>query len=98
MNVLVGDSVYVFGFGPGTVARILPDNGGFVVSIPGRGEKHFTVDGCIGVGTDRRVFFQNPIFIDPPKNQKIWNTYVTLATQLFTLISQLDSSGDLPNV
>jgi hypothetical protein len=97
MDVRLSDSVYVLGFGPGTVVRVLPGAGGFVVNVPGRGDKHFTVDGCVGVGTDRRVYFQNPIVVEPPRNKKLWDAYVDLSRRLFELIGRLDKSGDLPD-
>jgi hypothetical protein len=90
MNVHVSDDVYILGVGPGRVVRLVPDSGGFVVSVPGRGEIVFNSNGTQGAGSVRKVFFQNPVVVVPPANGAVWALYVDMTTRLFNLLMELD--------
>ena len=88
------DSVFVMGQGYGRVAKILPD-GSFVVAVPGRGEQHFSAAGTLGSSLVRKLYYQDPIIVEPPKNKAVWLAYKRLAEALYKEVAALSGSGDL---
>jgi hypothetical protein len=78
------------GQGYGNVVKILPNNGGFVVNVPGRGELHYTVYGTIGVSSDVRVYYQDPVIVVPTKNDRLWLAYKRLTKALYDELVKLD--------
>lgn len=92
--VVPGDSVWVQGTGAGMVARV-DDKGGFWVKLSG-GETYFRSGGY--AGTTRRVYWHDPILVNPPKNLKLWAAYRTMTQELFKQLDTLIKEGQVPDV
>lgn len=84
-NVNVGDTVYIIGVGRGTVSSIA-DDGSFSVKV-GRGVQHFSDGGM--VGNTRRVYWHDPVIMNPPKDINLWNTTKNAAAYMKDLIASL---------
>jgi hypothetical protein len=97
MKFNLKDKPYVLGQGLGEVVSVLPDNGGYVVEVPSRGQQHYTLEGKVGSSSDRRLFYHNPVLVDPPKNPKVWNLFRALSLQLYSKLSDMYLNGELPD-
>ncbi|MDR1079453.1 MAG: hypothetical protein LBQ79_00440 [Deltaproteobacteria bacterium] len=91
-----GDAAYVIGRGSGKVSMVLPD-GSFDVNIEGYGDIHFNPDGTIGNMALRRVYYDDPVVVEPIKNERLWRTYVKMAKVLFAELAALDAVGEIPD-
>jgi hypothetical protein len=94
--LLKGDLVYVLGHGTGSVSRVLGD-GSFDVTIGDYGTLHFSSDGTMGQSNIQRVYYQNPIIIEPIKNENLWRIYERITKILFEELLLLDASNGLPS-
>ena len=92
MGVVKGDQVYVLGQGAGVVRRVAPD-GSFDVTVAGRGETHYTADGCLGLSQMKKVFWADPLIVEPDRNQLFWEAYVRLAKALHDEMLTLQIQG-----
>jgi len=88
LNVSVGDMVFVMDMGPATVTRVNVD-GGFEVKVPGRGSFFFQKEGTSGSSTRQRVFYHDPVFIQPPSDLTLWTAFKRVATQLYEEMAAL---------
>lgn len=91
-EVNIGDNVYVSGIGTGTVISVNPD-GGFSVRT-GSGITYYRDGGFIG--NIRKVYWADPIIINPPKDAQLWNTYKELAVNNYVMLSSLFATGRIP--
>lgn len=92
--VNVGDSVYVLGIGSGTVTSINSE-GGFSVKT-GNGEIYYRDGGYIG--NQRRVYWEDPMIITPPKNRKFWKAFVAVTKVLYQQAATFYKQGATINV
>jgi hypothetical protein len=90
----VGDKAYILGKGYGQVSVILPD-GSFDVMLEGYGAMHFNPDGSMGQSPLKRVYYENPVVIEPVKNQRLWRAFVHMSKVVFAELAKLDSVGGL---
>jgi hypothetical protein len=97
LDLRLTDKVFVLGHGEGEVVRVLDSDGGYVVSVPGRGEQRFSVYGTIGGATDRRLFYHNPILVDPPKDKRFWGAYRALTYALYNALVSMRENGRMPD-
>jgi hypothetical protein len=93
LKLSVGEQVYVLGKGYGRVKLIT--DGGFEVDFEGYGTVHYNPDGTQGVSSIQRVFYDNPIVVEPICNQHLWRTYKHITRVVFEEIRRLDSLGEL---
>jgi hypothetical protein len=82
MGAKAGDAVFVLGQGSGKVTKELP-GGGFAAAVAGRGEQFYTDAGCVGASRDRRVYWHDPIILDPPKDAALWESWKRVALALY---------------
>lgn len=94
MNVSPKQLVHVLALGAGQVTKVFPD-GSFDVKIGGYGEPHFTPDGCLGQSDVRRVYYQDPIVIEPPDNPRLWAAFKRLAAVVYAELDRLDREGGI---
>jgi hypothetical protein len=94
LEVRVTDSVFILGQGVGTVTKVLPD-GSFVVKVQNRGEQHYSVYGTLGSASDQRVFYQDPILVTPPRNDRLWRVYSRITKSLYNELMALDRVGGI---
>jgi hypothetical protein len=92
MNVKRNDNVFVLGVGWGQVTRVLPAGAGFFVKV-GSTERQYALDGTVGGAGPRKVYYQDPVFIEPCQNKAVWQAYVALATRLYTDLTNLVEQG-----
>jgi hypothetical protein len=91
-----GDLVYVLGHGIGNVSKVSPEDGSFDVTIGDYGTLHFSSDGTMGASTIQRVYYQNPILVEPIKNENLWRVYTRMSQLLFNELLLLDVAGGIP--
>lgn len=82
--VKVGDTVYVLGFGGGLSVDYVHDDGSFDVKVRGNSRAHFSADGSSN-GL-RQVYWDNPIFIDPPKDVLVWRAFKKMAAAIWEVM------------
>ena len=95
MEVSVGATVFVPVLGGGQVTRVLPGGAGFMVKV-GQTEKQFDMDGRIGGSGPRRVYWADPVVVEPSKCSRLWLSWSRLAKQLWDEMDALHRSGLLP--
>lgn len=83
--VCIGDVVYILGIGAGTVISTNID-GGFTVRT-GNGDVYYRAGGYLG--NQRRVYWNDPFIVIPPKNRRMWRAFVKIATILFGQMQEL---------
>lgn len=93
VQVNKGDTVWVLGIGQGVVTLVSPD-GSFRVKT-GYGETHYARGGL--VGTQRRVFWADPVVVVPPKDPVIWGVYKRMAEHLYEELLFIQTKGRLPD-
>ncbi|MDR1308291.1 MAG: hypothetical protein LBL95_00030 [Deltaproteobacteria bacterium] len=92
MDVIKGDNVFVAGSGHGQVTRVLPGGAGFQVRIGGI-DRHFSMDGRIGGSGDQKVFYHDPMVVEPCRDGHLWQTYTRMSRLLFDEILRLAGLG-----
>ena len=97
LELTLTDSVFVLGQGSGRVVKVLPDNGGYVVAVPGRGEMHYSVSGTAGAGRDRRLYYHDPVLVDPPKDRGLWRAYSDMSLAVYGKLYKLFLGGEVPD-
>ncbi|MDR1314788.1 MAG: hypothetical protein LBQ12_14145 [Deltaproteobacteria bacterium] len=97
MNFDKGDKAFVLGKGYGKVSTVLPD-GSFEVKIENYGYMHFTRDGAAGGSGLKRVFYDDPVIVEPVRNEYLWAAYKRLAKALFDELTGLAAVGQLPEI
>lgn len=88
--VHIHDTVFVLGVGAGTVTAISAD-GGFTVKT-GQGESHFRDGGYLG--NQRRVYWSDPILLDPPKDHFLWTAFVEVVKVIYKNFTSFPVSKD----
>jgi len=88
-EVNIGDAVFVLGLGYGTVTSISAD-GSFRVKLKGAVQE-FRNGGYIG--SVRKVFWHDPVFIVPPKNASLWATVKEQTKYNYDLIRKILRAG-----
>jgi hypothetical protein len=81
------DNVFVVGFGYGIVKNVLEDKS-FQVLL-GATVRQFTPDGRLGGTGAQRVYYHDPMIVNPPKSVHLWNTYKALSIKLFEELSKV---------
>ena len=84
--VNVGDTVYILGIGTGKVVGT-DESGGFSVQAGARGTLYYRDGGM--VGNARRVYWPDPVFIDPPKDLNLWTAFMDSAKGLYSSIRNM---------
>ena len=97
MDVTINDPVFVLGYGRGRVTSISPDNGGFMVSVPGHSPMHFNVNGCLGMSARRLVYWHDPLLVEPPRDKALWDGYKAMTAQLFAMLVGWREGGWSPD-
>jgi hypothetical protein len=87
-DLFTGRKVYILGKGYGHVREIGPD-GTFRVLIENHGCLGFNADGTQGTSSFQRVYLENPVVVEPVRNQPLWRLYVHLSQMLFTELCQI---------
>jgi hypothetical protein len=87
-----GDTVFVTGLGHGQVSRVLPGGAGFQVRI-GSTERQFSMDGKIGGVGDRKVFWHDPMIVEPCRDGRLWQAYSKMSRLIFDEILRLAGLG-----
>lgn len=87
--VSIGDTVFVMGIGSGSVVSVNAD-GGFTVRT-GTGDAYFRDGGYIG--NQKRVYWEDPFIITPPKNRRLWRAFVQMANSLFSQVDTIYRLG-----
>lgn len=91
----LGDQVYVLLKGNGTVTAVFQD-GTFEVSHSSGGPQIYTSGGMLG--KSRRVFWQDPFLILPPRNSDLWNAYKRTTIPLYQELKALVMKGTVSDV
>lgn len=93
-SVEKGDSVFVIGIGSGIVQSVSAD-GGFRIKTGGG-----IITAMSGgfIGRVRRVYWDNPFIISPPKNPKIWKAFKDMAHMNYNSIITLCKTGEVKGV
>ena len=79
-NVAVGDRVYDLTQGVGTVLDTTFND----ISVRFDNGVRITFDHTGNYGGVRRLYWHNPIVVEPPKDNKLWTTLVACVTPIFT--------------
>lgn len=82
----LGDSVYDILHGYGVVDSVNRD-GSFAVKFSEGVTQFYSRGGFIG--PKRRIYWRDPITIDPPKRERFWRIYVTSAKAQFVAMQEL---------
>jgi hypothetical protein len=82
------------GSGVATVVKLVK-GGGFIIKLNTSDERHFTAAGTVGSGTERRLYYHDPIVVEPPKSGALWKTYKTLTQALYAELIKLVNSGEV---
>lgn len=95
VEVKIGDSVFVLGFGTAHVISISGD-GSFVVRVGRNGTQTIRKGGYIG--NSRRVFWHDPYIITPPYDRTLWKTFKDMALNNYAMLVELFRNGKIPPV
>ena len=93
VEVKIGDTVFVLGFGHATVTSI-SDDGSFTVKVGRSGTQLIRSGGYIG--NSRRVFWHDPFIIVPPKDDRLWQAFRSMALNDYAQLVELFRSGSIP--
>lgn len=77
-NVMVGDQLYDIAYGYGSV--LAADDREILMRFPDGRRIHYTAQGFYG-GT-RRLYWHNPVVIEPPKENDRWRVLVDCLTTI----------------
>lgn len=84
--VKLNDRVFITGLGYGIVSKLAPD-GGFFVRLGNRGDLSLTTGGMIN--NTRRAYWADPFIISPPRNRKLWNSFMSIAKYTYSVLEQI---------
>lgn len=82
-EVTTGVMVYDIQLGQGKVVAVEPDQS-FTVDFSGGAMKRYSRGGL--VGSVRRVYWNNPVIIDPSPDDVIWGNYVRMTRILYEML------------
>lgn len=80
---IVGKQVYDMNLGYGKIISVEPDMA-FVVDFGAGRRQRFSTGGF--VGNIRRVYWENPVVVEPSADDAGWQTFVTIARQMYQLV------------
>lgn len=81
---IVGRQVYDIVLGYGKIISVEPDNA-FVVGFGTSKQLRYSSGGY--VGNTRRVYWENPIVVEPSANDKKWQAFVRIARIIYETLS-----------
>ncbi|HGB9753262.1 hypothetical protein [Escherichia coli] len=85
----VGARVYDIQQGFGTITQVEPDMS-FVVDLGGGRVLRYSQGGY--VGNSRRVYWKNPIIVEPVDDDRTWDTFVTVAKSVRAMLVNADKA------
>lgn len=83
---VVGKQVYDMNLGYGKIIAVEPDDS-FVVDFGARRLQRFSTGGF--VGSIRRVYWENPVVVEPMSDDVSWQTFVSVARQMYQMVRKL---------
>lgn len=83
---VVGKQVYDMNLGYGKIISVEPDMA-FVVDFGGNRRQRFSAGGF--VGNIRRVYWENPVVVEPMADDTTWQTFVNVARQMYEMIRRI---------
>lgn len=84
----VGDRVYDKNNGYGRVIDVERDQS-FTVSFSKTGNKRFSQGGHFG--KERRIYWHDPMVVDPMKNKALWTAFCTITRVIYDLLNTLST-------
>ena len=92
-EVQLRDEVFLLHRGKARVEARTPDDGGFILRVPGAGTMHFNRSGCQGASSRREVYWHNPFVAEPPKDPVLWAAFTRMAGELFETLKRWRREG-----
>ena len=83
---VVGKQVYDMNLGYGKIISVEPDMA-FVVDFGGNRRLRFSAGGF--VGNIRRVYWENPVVVEPMADDTTWQAFVNVARQMYAMIRRI---------
>jgi hypothetical protein len=83
---VVGKQVYDMNLGYGKIISVEPDLS-FVVDFGAGRRQRFSTGGF--VGNIRRVYWENPVVVEPMADDTSWQTFVSVARQMYQMVRKL---------
>lgn len=83
---VVGKQVYDMNLGYGKIISVEPDLS-FVVDFGAGRRQRFSTGGF--VGNIRRVYWENPVVVEPMADDASWQTFVSVARQMYQMVRTL---------
>ena len=83
---VVGKQVYDMNLGYGKIISVEPDLS-FVVDFGAGRRQRFSTGGF--VGNIRRVYWENPVDVEPMADDTSWQTFVSVARQMYQMVRKL---------
>lgn len=83
---VVGKQVYDMNLGYGKIISVEPDES-FVVDFGAGRRQRFSTGGF--VGNIRRVYWENPVVVEPMADDTSWQTFVSVARQMYQMVRKL---------
>lgn len=83
---VVGKQVYDMNLGYGKIISVEPDLS-FVVDFGAGRRQRFSTGGF--VGNIRRVYWENPVVVEPMSDDTSWQTFVSVARQMYQMVRKL---------
>lgn len=82
---IVGRQVYDIVLGYGKIISVEPDNA-FVVGFGATKQLRYSSGGF--VGSTRRVYWENPIVVEPNADDKKWQAFVRVARIIYNTLKE----------
>lgn len=81
-----GAQVYDIMLGIGKIVLVEPDQS-FIVKFSDGSKKRFSTGGMSG--TTRRIYWKNPIIVEPTHDEMSWTTFIKMSRILYELLSSV---------
>lgn len=81
-----GKQVYDIMSGYGRIISVEPDES-FVVEFSKKSKLRFSSGGYLG--NQRRIYWDNPIVVEPTATDKNWQVFLSVARQIYNLIKEI---------
>jgi hypothetical protein len=82
----IGAQVYDILLGYGKIQSVEPDMS-FVVTFSGGRQSRYSKGGYIG--TSRRVYWDNPIIVEPACEDPVWGTFTDMGSKMYALLNTI---------
>lgn len=79
----IGAKVYDILLGYGRIQSVEPDMS-FVVSFSSGRQSRYSKGGYIGMS--RRIYWDNPIIVEPSYEDAVWQTFMDMARSMYNLL------------